>query len=97
MQKRFATSTAALAKGREFPSKDPQADVFKRSVLVIILICDQALLWPAQSSHTTGTARRTRAKVTCRVRLFLRQLLIMLLTIIVYPFTCGCQQYAKRL
>ena len=28
---------------------------------------------------------------------FLRQLLIMLLTIIVHPFTCGCQQYAKRL
>jgi hypothetical protein len=27
----------------------------------------------------------------------MRQLLIMLLTIIVHPFTCGCQQYATRL
>jgi hypothetical protein len=27
----------------------------------------------------------------------MRQLLMMLLAIIVQPFTCGCQQYAKRL
>jgi hypothetical protein len=27
----------------------------------------------------------------------MRQLLIMLLTIIVHPLTCGCQQYATRL
>ena len=57
-----------------------------------------ALLWPARSPRTQPGRHEGRApRLPVVSDVFLRQLLIMLLTIIVHPFTCGCQQYAKRL
>ena len=51
-----------------------------------------------QSPRTQPGRHEGRApRLPVESDVFLRQLLIMLLTIVVHPFTCGRQQYATRL
>jgi hypothetical protein len=51
---------------------------------------------PSRLAHRDGMKDARRSYLSSQTS-SIRQLLIMLLTIIVHPFTCGCQQYANRL
>jgi hypothetical protein len=52
---------------------------------------------PSRLAHNWDGTKDARQGYLSSQTCSMRQLLIMLLTIIVHPFTCGCQQYAKRL
>src|SRR5271169_2826977 len=52
---------------------------------------------PSRLAHNRDGTKDARQGYLSSQTSSMRQLLIMLLTIIVHPFTCGCQQYAKRL
>jgi hypothetical protein len=52
---------------------------------------------PSRLAHNRDGTKDARQGYLSSQTSSMRQLLIMLLTIIVHPFTCGCQQYATRL
>jgi len=85
----FAIGCAGALVGGELRSREREPNPRKRS---------GALLWPASRlAHNRDGTKDARQDYLSSQTSSMRQLLIMLLTIIVHPFTCGWQQYATRL